>query len=77
MTLGRVLSLVAPGLLLGSVAGLAASRLIAASLYEVAPTDPATFIGVALLLGGVAVAAALVPTIRAARVDPLDALRLG
>ena len=76
MTLGRVSSLVVPGLLLGSVAGLAASRLIAASLFEVAPTDPLTFIAVALLLGGVSVAAALVPTIRAAKVDPLAALRL-
>ena len=76
MTLGRVMALVVPGLLLGSSAGLAATRLITASLYEIAPGDLVTFVGVALLLGGVSVAAALVPTTRAARVDPMTALRL-
>ena len=60
--------------LLGSVAALAASRLIAASLYEVAPADPLTFVGVALLLGAVAVAAALVPTRRATRINPVEVL---
>ena len=76
MTLGRVMALVVPGLLLGSSAGLAATRLITASLYEIAPGDLVTFVGVALLLGGVSVAAALVPTTRAACVDPMTALRL-
>jgi len=76
MTLGRVMALVVPGFLLGSSAGLAATRLITASLYEIAPGDLVTFVGVALLLGGVSVAAALVPTTRAACVDPMTALRL-
>ncbi len=74
MTLGRVLILVVPGLLLGSAAALAATRLIAASLYEIAPGDPVTFIGVALLLGGVAVIAALVPVRRATRINPVEVL---
>ncbi len=76
MTLGGVLKLIVPGLVLGSAAALAAGRLITASLYEVTPGDPLTVVGVALLLGGVAIAAALVPTIRAACVDPMTALRL-
>ena len=74
MTLGRVLKLVVPGLVLGSVAALAATRLIVASLYEVTPGDPATFVGVALLLGVVAVAAAFVPTRRATLINPVDVL---
>ncbi len=74
MTLVRVLKLVVPGLLLGFAASLAATRLIVATLYEVTPTDPTTLVGVALLLGGVAIAAALVPTRRATRIDPVDVL---
>ena len=74
MTLGRVLTLVLAGLLLGSAAALAATRLIAASLYEVTPGDPATFLGVALVLGGVAITAALVPTRRATRINPVEVL---
>ena len=74
MTLGRVLMLVIPGLLLGSAGGLAASRLIAASLYEIEPSDPATFITVAVLLGVVAIAAALVPARRATRINPVEVL---
>ncbi len=63
-----------PGLLLGSAAALAATRLIAASLYEVTPGDPLTFVGVALLLGAVAIIAALVPTRRAIRINPVEVL---
>ena len=74
MTLGGVLRLVVPGLLLGSAAALAATRLIAASLYEITPGDPVTIIGVAALLGGVAVIAALVPVRRATRINPVEVL---
>ena len=74
MTLGRVLRLVIPGLVLGSAGGLAASRLIAASLYEIEPGDPATFVAVALLLGVVAIAAAIVPARRATRISPVEVL---
>jgi len=45
-------------------------------LFEVGTHDPATFAAVALLIAAVAVAASAVPAIRAARVDPLRAMRM-
>ena len=74
MTLRQVLMLVIPGLLVGAGGAMAATRLIAASLYEVTPGDPATFFGVTLLLGAVAITAALVPTRRATRINPVEVL---
>lgn len=58
---------------LGAAAGL--SRLMVSLLYEVEPVDPQTFGFVAALLAAAALVACSVPAARAARVDPLDALR--
>jgi len=63
------------GLLIGLAGALIATRLLATLLYRVSPTDPPTFlIGVAVL-GASALAAAALPALRAARVDPAVALR--
>jgi predicted permease len=70
---GAMLAL--PGIALGIGGGLLASHLVAAFLFEVTPTDAATFWGVSLLLGVVALAACFVPARRASRVDPMVALR--
>jgi putative ABC transport system permease protein len=51
------------------------TRLIASQLFGVRPTDPTTFISVALTLIGVAALATFVPAMRATRVDPVVALR--
>jgi putative ABC transport system permease protein len=62
--------------LLGGLAGaLVLTRGLATVLFEVSPTDPATFLVVAALLAGVVVLACFVPARRAARVDPAVALR--
>jgi putative ABC transport system permease protein len=44
-------------------------------LYEIKPTDPLTYLGVAALLAGVAVTASFAPARRASRVDPVHVLR--
>ncbi len=63
------------GVAIGVAGALALTRLLTGLLYDVRPTDPATFIGVSLLLGCAAVLAAVTPARRAARVDPLIAMR--
>ncbi len=71
----RVILIVALGLLAGLGGALAATQLIQAQLWEVAPTDPATFVLVPLLFALVAIIAAFFPMRRAISVDPTIALR--
>jgi ABC-type antimicrobial peptide transport system permease subunit len=73
--LGHGLKLVAAGLALGVAAALTLSRLMASLLFGVGPTDPVTYAAVSLLLGTVALVATWLPARRAARVDPVVALR--
>jgi putative ABC transport system permease protein len=64
---------------IGTAAGLGAAalaaRVIASFLYETQPFDPATFAAVALTLAATGCVAALVPSLRAARIEPLTTLR--
>jgi ABC-type antimicrobial peptide transport system permease subunit len=69
------LRLFAPGLLAGLILAMAAARLAQAVFVGVNVLNPATYALVALLEGAVIVAACLGPAVRAARVDPLVALR--
>jgi hypothetical protein len=66
---------VGAGLLLGLGASYYATRLVASFLFETTPTDPVTFASVAALLALAATCAAWLPARRAARVDPVQALR--
>jgi predicted permease len=72
---GRSLLLVAGGLAVGLVVATLGSGLVASQLYQVAPTDPASYAAVVVLVALVGVAAALAPARRASRVDSVTALR--
>ena len=63
------------GLAVGLIAAVAATRVVGSMLFEVKASDPATYIGVAAILGVVSLAASYIPARRAARVDPASALR--
>lgn len=63
------------GVLIGIPCALGAARLVRSQLYGVTPADPRTIIGSAVLFMVVAVAAALVPALRASKIDPMVALR--
>jgi putative ABC transport system permease protein len=76
MVLRRALVLMGTGVLIGTAGALALTRVMAGLLYEVRPTDAATFLAAAVVLAGFALMASLVPAWRAARVDPLVALRV-
>ena len=67
--------LAAAGLVLGIAAAWGLTRFLETLLYDLSPTDPATFAAVAVILGGVAVLATYLPGRRASRVDPAVALR--
>ncbi len=63
------------GIAAGGVAALVLTRLMSSILFEVKPTDPLTFGGVALLLCAIALLACYIPARRAASLDPMQALR--
>ena len=63
------------GIALGILGALGLTRVMTSLLYEVDAADPLTFVAIAVLLTGVALAASFVPAFRATRVDPLTALR--
>jgi putative ABC transport system permease protein len=63
------------GVIIGTTAAWAVTRWLRAFLFEITPTDPAIFVGVALTIFATAVLAGAMPARRATRVDPLVALR--
>ena len=73
--LSEALSLVLAGIAIGLVGALVLTRFIASLLFGVKPTDPAAFAAVCLILTAVAVLASYLPARRAAKVDPMVALR--
>ena len=70
---GMLLALIGVGL--GLAGALALTRVMKGLLFNMSATDPATFVGVALLLVAVALIASYIPARRATKVDPLQSLR--
>jgi putative ABC transport system permease protein len=75
MVVGGGMTLAVAGIAVGLLAAFAVTRLMSSLVYEVSTSDPAVFAVVAAVLAAVALAACLVPALRAARVDPMEALR--
>ena len=64
------------GLVIGAVLAYLLATGVSSLLFEVSPSDPVVFVGVALMLGTIGITASLVPALRAARTDVLTALRV-
>jgi putative ABC transport system permease protein len=70
-----LMRLAALGFAIGVAGAIAAGRVMASLLHEVKPNDPAVLAGTTGLLAAIALAACYIPVRRAARLDPLAALR--
>ena len=77
LVLTRGLALTSAGVLLGAATALLLTRLLGNLLYEASPRDPVAFACAFAVMGIVSVAACLLPAWRAARTDPMRALRMG
>jgi ABC-type antimicrobial peptide transport system permease subunit len=77
LVLHQVLWIVGAGMVVGLGAALAGVRLLSAYLYGISPHDTVTFVAVPIVISAIAAVACLVPARRAAKVDPLTALRAG
>jgi putative ABC transport system permease protein len=76
LVLGQGMALTLGGVIVGTACALWATRAIAGMLFGIQPTDPLTFAGVAFVLLGSAALACIIPARRAARVDPVVAMRV-
>jgi ABC-type antimicrobial peptide transport system permease subunit len=72
----RLLTVLAAGSTLGLAAAFAGTRLMRGFLVATSPSDPATLVSMTLVLAIVAIAATVLPARRAARTDPVSALRV-
>jgi ABC-type antimicrobial peptide transport system permease subunit len=75
LVIGQGMRLAAAGIVLGILGGLAITHLMESLLFDVPSYDPLTFGGVTLLVAAAAFLAGWLPARRAARIDPLGALR--
>jgi putative ABC transport system permease protein len=75
LVVGQGLLLLAIGIVVGLLGALALTRSLGSFLYGIRPADPLTFVCVVVILAGVALLASYIPARRAAKVDPMIALR--
>jgi putative ABC transport system permease protein len=75
MILGQGLAIVLIGCAAGLAGALACGRVIAGFLFQTAPTDPVTLVGISLILAASTLFACYLPARRATRIDPMAALR--
>jgi putative ABC transport system permease protein len=75
MVMRQGMAVALAGIVVGAAAALGLTRLISTLLFEVQPNDPWVFTAVAALLLATSCAASCIPALRAARIDPLSALR--
>jgi putative ABC transport system permease protein len=75
LVLGQSMRLTVLGVSIGLVAALLGMRVLKSLLFEVSPTDPVVLAGTAAVLVLIAAVASLAPTRRAARIDPVEAMR--
>ena len=75
MIVRRTLALAAIGVVLGTIGSLVLTRVLSRFLFNITPTDPATFVAAAGALVAVALIAGLIPARKASSVDPLISLR--
>ena len=75
MIISRTLALAGNGVLIGTLGALIVTRVLSKFLFEVKPTDPATFFVGTGILVAVALLSGWIPALRATRVSPLVALR--
>jgi predicted permease len=73
--ISKTLQLAAIGIAVGVIASMVVANLISSMLFGTDPTDPLTFVGMIVLLGGVAALAGYLPARRASRINPMVALR--
>jgi putative ABC transport system permease protein len=75
LVVGQGMSTALIGIAVGLAGAFGLTRLMTSLLFSVTATDPITFVAIPLILTGVALAACFVPARRAAKVDPMIALR--
>ena len=75
LVLGQTMRLTIAGVVIGLAGAFAGMRMLRTLLFEVSPTDPLILGGTSAVLLLIAAAASLVPTRRAARIDPVEAMR--